>query len=86
MLKREEVCAFWMLLNKEMRVKCFKSFDAKFKLEFFISDYLDDDMKHRLWDNIGKEARLQMWKLTKTNDQEILELAEYGQFSSSKKR
>ena len=35
------------------------------KMKFMVSDdYLTADLKIRLWDNIGKESRLQMWRST----------------------
>lgn len=70
----EDVQPFWKLLKKERRLRSFQNFDDQLKLDFLISkNFLDLDMKHRLWDNIGHASRLYVWNLSKK--QEILETA-----------
>ena len=60
-----DVQKFWPLLEKERRMEIFAAFEPAQKMKFMVcDDYLTADLKIRLWDNIGKESRLQMWRST----------------------
>ena len=67
LLDPRDVREFWGILSKERRMNCWDNFDDTLKFKTLIEDvYLNLDQKHRLWDNIGKDRRLAMWKLSKS--------------------
>lgn len=69
MMPTELVRVVWSMLNKARRMRLFAAFSNKLKVEFMITpDYLDSDLKHRLWDNIELKGRLQVWNLLKTRE------------------
>ena len=46
-------------------MEIFAAFEPAQKMKFMVTDdYLTADLKIRLWDNIGKESHLQMWRST----------------------
>ena len=60
-----DVSEFWPQLKKERRMEIFAAFTDIERMKFMVcSDLLTPDLKIRLWDNIGKESRLKMWKST----------------------
>ena len=66
-LRPKDVKEFWPLLSKERRMEIFAKFTAPEKMKFIVStEILHADLKIRLWDNIGKENRLEIWRSCKT--------------------
>ena len=61
-LEKEDVTKFWSILDKDRRMDSFDTFDGAFKFDFMVGEFLDESQKHRLWDNIGQQKRLAMWK------------------------
>ena len=65
-LRLEDVSPFWGVLSKERRMDCWANFSDELKFNFMVTEkYMSEDQKRRLWDNIGKEKRLEMWRLCK---------------------
>ena len=62
-------------------MEIFAAFEPAQKMKFMVTDdYLTADLKIRLWDNIGKESRLKMWRSTIIRDvvQQCVEIDEEG--------